>query len=99
MITFMGRIAENSSTKSPPPFSTSGVETFDRGLSHERLELSDRPRRERAAHELALHIVVGRVHEDHHGQHRGRVEPLDHRAFGGAVEQRLLRRFEHVGVA
>ena len=99
MITFMGRIAENSSTKSPPPFSTQRLEALDRRRAHERLELGDRPGRERAADELALHVVVGRVHEDHHGKQRARVERLDRRAFGRAVEQRLLRRLEHVGVA
>ena len=75
MITFIGRTAENSSTKSPPPCSRNGSRQFDRGLAHERLELGDRSGRERAAHELALHVVLGRIHEDHHGEQRVRVEP------------------------
>ena len=99
MITFMGRIAENSSTKSPPPCSRERLEAVDRGRAHERLELGDRPWRERPADELALHVVLGRIHEDHHGEHCACVEALDHRALGRAVEQRLLRRVEHVGVA
>ncbi len=65
-------------------------EALDRGRAYERFELADRTRRERSADELALHVMVGRVHEDHHGKQGFRVERLDHRAFRGAVQQRLL---------
>ena len=96
MITFIGRIAENSSTKSPPPFSCSGsrhsIAVARTNGSRSAIARGVNAR----LTSLRCTSCVGRVHEDHHGEHRRGVEHLDRGALGRAVQQRLLRRVEHV---
>ena len=99
MITFIGQHRRELLDEVAAALSTSGsrqsIAVLRTNGSSSEIARGD----ERAAHELALHVVLGRVHEDHHGEHRLGVEALDHGALGRAVEQGLLRRVEHVGVA